>query len=905
MKSRLNPRLAALVLCAAAGCTQNTPPPEPASFARPTRVAFACVDKSRAVDDSDYLVSMAHCDSRTISAITMPVDAGTANYALHALVSQSSRGEVAAVDVVARHVIDNRPDIPGPTFLPAGEVPVAIAVAPDYPHTTYVANAGSRDISVLRTAALFKVQGAESFMKQRVPLQASAADAPAVPFDMLVSPDQDALFVSAADAGWIVRIPIKRCADKSDTCEDAGMLDTGAIQRIALEDSWAKLPAEAFEAQPTLDEPYRFTCPQSTPLLPTRDAAISLPARSSDVGKPQPTGLALDAFCEAGSCTRRLLVADRQQPIVHAIDLDRLAAGDAAGAVLTPILTGAPTDRVSVTPRVPVDLEGSGETQFVYAIDARDGSVLVAQDGRVRNVSVNPSQRADRLDLGVAQASGAPVAISLSVLTPDYDVLGSAEQWVNASTTPPATDDPRLCVDPDHGSRTVRRLRGVFLAVGATDGTVRVFTVHDMELKACRDLECNVANVASYNPFVAGYDPYPVVRNRARIALDYNTSNTQESQPLHPTVSPVINVEGSLVGVNADGTTNDTRAAGLDCVPCSANQVVSFPAPDVSLAATDAGMSDAGTTLGACPAGEGRVCSLADPFVEPLSWGAAYEGVIPGTRGGRGRFLGPDDDGNASGTLEFVGETPFCAAGVLGNDVLGQKPEAGDQLLITSVLPSDKLREQTGAGALSPVESDLCNALITARDSDKGAIAFGIRAAYGDRLQLDTTLVKWSSKQPAADWEDVRRCFAGQPLMYQVHSRGSFIVQSSGTLGFQHRVIEDPSTHHCQNDPAADARHVGRARPGEAFDNGLIAFKPSRGNFDPLVLLQLSSISNTPKLILNAADVGGTSLLRGVMPVDVRYNPGDQSLYVVDITLRGLLPVSLDPMPTIQSVSIQ
>jgi len=53
-------------------------------------------------------------------------------------------------------VIDSRPDIPGPTFVPVGEVPVAVVVAPDYPHMTYVANAGSRDISVVHTASFLQ-----------------------------------------------------------------------------------------------------------------------------------------------------------------------------------------------------------------------------------------------------------------------------------------------------------------------------------------------------------------------------------------------------------------------------------------------------------------------------------------------------------------------------------------------------------------------------------------------------------------------------------------------------------------------------------------------------------------------------------------------------------------------------
>src|SRR5207302_3335310 len=103
---------------------------------------------------------------------------------------------------------------------PAGELPVAIVAAPDYPRTTYVANAGSRDISVLRTDAFLRVYGGETYLRQHVPLRAPGdASAPAMPFDMIVSADQKALFVSAPQEGLLLKIPLKRCDDLTrDDC---------------------------------------------------------------------------------------------------------------------------------------------------------------------------------------------------------------------------------------------------------------------------------------------------------------------------------------------------------------------------------------------------------------------------------------------------------------------------------------------------------------------------------------------------------------------------------------------------------------------------------------------------------------------------------------------------------------
>ena len=63
--------MAVLLACASA-CSQNTPPPEPAAFSRPTRVAFVCVDKSKVVDDPQYLVELSRCDTRTTQAVLNP-----------------------------------------------------------------------------------------------------------------------------------------------------------------------------------------------------------------------------------------------------------------------------------------------------------------------------------------------------------------------------------------------------------------------------------------------------------------------------------------------------------------------------------------------------------------------------------------------------------------------------------------------------------------------------------------------------------------------------------------------------------------------------------------------------------------------------------------------------------------
>jgi hypothetical protein len=905
----------------ALACSSSVEPPEPPSFDRPSALTFVCVNKTLLadpkIDPAASLTKLADCD-KTVA----PPVAPAGDFELHALVAQSSRGQVSAVDIVARHSIDSRNDIPGATFVPAGELPVAIVAAPDYPRTTYVANAGSRDISVLRTDAFLRVYYGETYQRQHVVVRAPEdASSPVMPFDMIMSPDQKALFVSAPQAGLLLKIPLKRCDDAArDDCAGSGDIDTDMSHwlRVPLEDSWAKLPAEAFAQVPTEDEPYVFTCPTNPPLqsLP-RNASVELPASPTDMGgAPQPAGLALDVYCapqeSAQACAdkgrpRQLLVADKRQPIVHVIDLDRLESGMEHDAIMTPILTGVPTERVVVTPPVPVAPEASdsgASKQYVYAIDARDGSVLVADTHRTQVVSANPSFRADRLDLGptLNNTSGAPVALSLALLTPNFDVYGPAQQWVRANPSDTQlTSDPLLCLDPAHTLRSAARLRGVYIAIGLTDGSVRIVNVHDMELDACRS--CDPKQLPLY-PTKTGYDPYPVVRNRPRIGITYTPTAVDQTPFISPRVGAQFEINGAVVGVKADGTTNDTRIPGLDCFQCPASQNVSFPTPDpvVSLAPvpeSDAPM-DEGTEVDAeCGANPTRVCSAADPWIDPLGWTAVHESVIDGAIG-RGQFVDAGADGNLTGELEFAidrgANMDLCALGVLGDDdaeacapETGDRLGCGDQLFISSrLLPAPLPKD---------ADPDLCNALVSARDTDGQPIAFRILRAYADRLVIAPNLIPATTRRPNANWSAVAACFGAPYIGFQVHAGGAFIVRSSGSVGFQHRVIRNPKDHdRCQNDPKQPSTRTSRAYPGLLFDNGLISFKLHTGSYDPAALLRITSANDALKLWLNGADTGAGAV-RGVMPIALRYSPLDNHLYVLDITSRGLMPVPLDPMP--------
>jgi hypothetical protein len=134
-------------------------------------------------------------------------------------------------------------------------------------------------------------------------------------------------------------------------------------------------------------------------------------------------------------------------------------------------------------------------------------------------------------------------------------------------------------------------------------------------------------------------------------------------------------------------------------------------------------------------------------------------------------------------------------------------------------------------------------------------------------------------------------------MTYQVHSRQSYIVLSSNGPGFQHRVVRDAKTNRCVLDQSKDPKLNGRAYDGLVFNNGYVSFKTSSAPAQRDTILNLPGATNVPKLILDATAISDGNV-RGVLPVQLKYNDIDQQLYVVDVTSRGLIPVPLDTFPS-------
>ncbi len=969
--------LGALILAA---CNDETPPPQPGSFDRPNRVAFACLDGER-------VVALGRCRGSEEDR-----DDGLS---MHALVTQSTRGEIAAVDLEVDGILDAREDIPGFTFARVGELPVAAVVPPDHAHTTYVANFGSRDITLLDTARLLAGRGTDDATLATVPVEHMGARG--APVDMVMSPDQDALLVAVPELGQVLRFPIERCGDDG-TCREGRIAtaDDGrpATTAVDLSESAAHLVTSMPDDGET-PEPYALLCGFERPSPPRVEPPTVSNAQL--MVQPQPRVLEIDDFCPsdgAEGCSPRLLVADEALPVIHAIDLDALAAGD--DALLEPIAVGSPTLDVAVTPRVPASLDGDGETQFVYAIDARDGSVIVTENGRVLSVNTDPNFRPDRILLDSRASRGPTSAAALEILTPGFDVRGPAAQYARRTQSDgvPEGEDPELyCTDDDHDEQDPSRLRGVFLAVALTDGSVRVVDVHDNELQACRDCAnrphvtiesidedgvITIEPTATWQPMVGDVvragDQETVVelalspisfRPAARIAADTGELEVEAPPALpvlirhharlrqsfiddDPSVRATLNpaesmlefvVDGLAFAVRNNGTAGSPDAPGLDCFTCDDDLVQVFPDPEDLLdllddeaeddTDRDAGALPDGGTLpdggvqseAVCPTRDrtALLCASADPWtpVDDL-WSFTYEGVLPGVRGGRGRFRDADDPASHTGMrVEFVSEGGFCAAGVLGDTDIGFETEdldclrdpepRGDQLVINTLPPArDLLRATLEEKGVDFRDDDLeaCDELREALldQEEDHILAFPIEKAFDDFLALFDRGNMVEEVAGIRTWRDVERCLGGpgEPLEYVVRTRGSFSVQGNAS-GFVHRVVAHESGR-CTVDREQDARLRGRAWLGCTFRNRTLQVRPwlaaDPDDVTPVprnVRLRTQVFTPATKVQLDGNLAGFTTTT--TVPIQLFFNAVDERLYLMDIHRRGLVPISLDPFP--------
>ncbi len=945
--------LGALVSASAPGCTSGIGLASPRAMNHPVDVAFACFDVSR--PGVPTVVPLSNCTLRVdVPSNTRQPPANAAMH-MHALVTQSTRGEVGAVDLIARGVLDSDVSVPGYTFVPVGELPTRIVVPPLDPSCTYVASRGAVDgrhpgISIIDTRRFRSGAGVDH---SPFPLHAPYV-LPTAPSDMVLAPDGGAFWITMDALGVLVRVPI------------VGSCQLGEIDLVVplFEDPATPVP---FVPGSTTD--LTRQCGLAAGTGPVAPFVVD-PPRSTEVDvrvDPEPVAIEIDE--ENGW----ILVADRALPMIHRVRL-------ADGTLLAPLATGVPVRDVVVTPRVPNSYElapdplaGTCSTtgqhplgsvvpapsvsfsRYVYAIDETDGSVLAVEYsdpsatgfGEVIPLDVRGARRPDRMAMPV-------VARALEIITPQYDTTAADPRLAPVgpdACTPSLSGNPNgygLCLPSaalPSQPPTPSVLRGVFLVVAAADGSIRMVDVYDLDAP-CRGRSHGAPLTVSPGttvPDIAGTDcTAPTVGNDIAVYIRRHRPRVQQLLSSFVTIDagPTVYFPGggSVVLQTTGVPTGEPEPApctsDASCESgrvCRAERCVSpSEVPSLRLFAADAQADPAAL---ACPATMGMVwgttttrgtgsaartydlpivCSIVDPFAAiPETWSATWEGPIPGTYTSSANAH-RDASGAFDGTIDT--RIDYCSLGVIGRGeatgaAIGrpEEPYEGDMLAIVGAMPTAALD--------SPSMGTLCRSVVGITQLGEPQLPILARIdhalstpdmqqePYVGRLVVDpSTPLENRSGTSIPTLGDAIRCYGDQLLTIEVRSHRAFTVRGSRS-GFQHRVgrVADGT---CRYDFSREETLQGRAFNDVIFRNTHIAFRPTgvtqTTTANALAEIRMVLTGGPSQLGLDLA-ASTTGIRQMALPSGLRYSPEMWALYAIESERRGLVEMTLRPLAVTQT----
>jgi hypothetical protein len=805
--------------------------------------------------------------------------------ALHAIVTQSTRGEVAAVDLTANRVLDSDRQVPGFTFLDTGGLPTAIVVPPYRPNGTeteaptffYVASAEQQEI---RAIPLCRFRAGSSCGPDLLPENANDPNGyaarlrvplPGPPEDMVLGPDQ-ALYVTMP------------------AVEGANGVTSGVIARIAL--PAAGVTADAFALGST-GIPTFFGVPavqdvaMPEPILDPVDyqascglgysyAATSFTLPIAPRVKPLP--IAQPARLRWDTESGLLFVSDRASPGLHVFAPAAEGRLEALGA----LPTGQPLREFVITPRVPTgavaglglvarttppDVPASETKRYLYGIDI-DGRVALfgfaaEEDGELPTLTpllapdpdLSVLRYADRIDLPVPAQSldviDTRTQLSYVCGEDPVDDLRATRSRLRDQKEPLNAEQRRVL------QRTEARLgiyedaaadyvRGVFVAVASMAGRLSLIDIHDLD-SSCRAQKFCCASAGASS----GVNGVPVTCMSSIAEL--NTPRGIDSQE-----SLMVRRHTWRRRAAGPQTVDVATASLLAPLTCDPND------PSASVRSSDG------------------VCTPADPYKQLTeNWNVEYQGMLPGSSMGYAHW----EPGPLPHQLQLVAptESNLCARGVELDDlvaVVGRAPES-----------------KRGSGCPDP--------------SADTAPLFKVVEARADRLlvegydrELKDATPMELQEQMAATATTCYRDFVGVEL----RAGGFLVLGSNGT--YLHRITTAPDGR-CVADLALDPRLNARVRDvttmpndGSApittpdlFQNPFVTFRlapPMSPN--PVQETRETTVSVSRASVPFYVDaVNSRDSVTDALPSTVHYLPEVGNLFLLDIAGQGLRRYSLRP----------
>lgn len=401
------------------GCATQTIPVSTRALERSGRVSFVCLDGPDATKSAFRPIT--DCDGSTVLSVNdytvNGIDGGPTNVLphLYALVTQTTRGEVAVIDTTSNNnsVLDQDPSVPGANFLPIGAQPVDIVSSPGGTATFVgVAEIGREGLFALPSTRIRPTSaaggaggagGGSTGTSPRMPEISTwpSCRLPAAPGRMLLIPDPEAKLTPndkaatrpCCDAAYGDKADVKVCQSESDA--DAGPRAVGVDGDLEAEGQGRQklvvtIPSKGgiavIDAQSLLDTAPGVYAPcnverwlplsTDVPLLPPKPPTGGLACVDPQLDAPElpassvarPTGLAYAAG--------RLYASDLDTSLIHVIDLPT-PCEPVEQPPLLPTSVQDPsrvvtTSHVAVAPSLTPDLK-----RYLYAIDALDGSAMV------------------------------------------------------------------------------------------------------------------------------------------------------------------------------------------------------------------------------------------------------------------------------------------------------------------------------------------------------------------------------------------------------------------------------------------------------------------------------------------------------------------------------------------------
>lgn len=857
-------------------------------------VSFICTSS----DPEQPGVSIEAC-----AAYTAPPQTDSFNRLL-ALVTQTTRGEVALVDLSAGSVVDLDPSKPGFNFVPVGGNPVDIVSTPGGT-VSFVASAEATRESIW-------VLPTRTILKPGVHLTSFAAcSLPSAPGQMqlLIEPfgadgayqscdgvalDGDhpngdmsretvpagirKLLVSLPDLGDVALLDVQQLLDLP-----AGSFDPCPVERVVHlnVDRPAILPQQATPEggwPPGQDE-------NGEACVLTERADV--PATGEFF--PRPSGFAYDADGAV------LYVADEAAPVVHVLDVSSPCNMTERPSLL-PMSRWDP-GRDVFTRRLAVSPPTRDGRKFLYATDLREGSVMMFDVGPGSTDRTpllrpyparNPYQPPDRISFSV------PIRTMEFALL-DVPVSNSAGAAPTGVLCDPANDSAlgaAYRTGPEFSSGAdPRKLRGVFGLLALTNGQIVITDLEDFDAQCRRPIADG-----------PGVCPNELFDNYHGASGEASCNVVEPHQPRSATY---------LVGSDAAGT----RLPTMQSYPTLSLENSTLPFADLQnprLVPPDDGLVIVGGRVVEDPRpldNNAVALDLTEPRVHvDQDWSIIFEGGLPGFGGHVGRLDAPAQ----SGGLGVFNEPSafFCSRGVhdltaalavaheLGLQGSLEDPNSeayrfavahADTLQITErLLDEEDPYWDAVAGQCSYAS---CSQRFGFAEDPRSPREFRIVEAYQNRLLID------------GQFDDVGCCFPMLPT-YNVRGSNQWIVTGSAS-GFLHKVVTDPQTGRCIDtcDPTRQLLN-GRAYQGVPFRNTLMRFTVLQG-----VNAAGEPVASQRDMIFSFRQGGGfvplminlAASTSFVQPLSMTVLPQTGQLAITDGSTQGLIMINLGSQTVAQT----